>query len=78
MDTNLLILDEIFDGSLDQSGTSDLGWILRNFDDSTKVYVISHKQGLDDKFDRTITAVKEKNFSVLQETVNEVTHGMVG
>jgi hypothetical protein len=42
------------------------------------VYVISHKQGLDDKFDRTITAVKEKNFSVLQETVNEVTHGMVG
>ena len=29
VDTNLLILDEIFDGSLDQSGTSDLGWILR-------------------------------------------------
>ena len=78
VDTNLLILDEIFDGSLDQSGTSDLGWILRNFDDSTKVFVISHKQHLDDKFDRTITVEKEKNYSVVHETVNEVTHGLVG
>ena len=78
VDTNLLILDEIFDGSLDQSGTSDLGWILRNFDESTKVFVISHKQGLDDKFDRTITVDKVKNYSVLTETINEVTHGMVG
>jgi len=78
VDTNLLILDEIFDGSLDQSGTSDLGWILRNFDDSTKVFVISHKQGLDDKFDRTISVEKVKNFSIISETVNEVTHGLVG
>ena len=78
VDTNLLILDEIFDGSLDQSGTSDLGWILRNFDESTKVFVISHKQGMDDKFDRTITVEKNKNYSTLNVTVNEVTHGLVG
>jgi len=78
VDTNLLILDEIFDGSLDQSGTSDLGWILRNFDETTKVFVISHKQGLEDKFDRTITVNKVKNYSVLEQTVNEVTHGLVG
>lgn len=78
VDTNLLILDEIFDGSLDQTGTSDLGWILRNFDDNTKVFVISHKSNIDDKFDRTITAEKVKNFSVLTETVNEVSHGLVG
>jgi len=78
VDTNLLILDEIFDGSLDQSGTSDLGWILRNFDESTKVFVISHKQGLDDKFDRTISVEKVKNYSVISETLNEVTHAMVG
>ena len=78
VDTNLLILDEIFDGSLDQSGTSDLGWILRNFDENTKVYVISHKQGLDDKFDRTITVNKDKNYSTLEETVHEVTHALVG
>ena len=78
VDTNLLILDEIFDGSLDQSGTSDLGWILRNFDENTKVFVISHKQGLDDKFDRTITVEKSKNYSTLDVTVNEVTHSLVG
>ena len=78
VDTNLLILDEIFDGSLDQSGTSDLGWILRNFDDNTNVFVISHKTILDDKFDRTITVSKDKNYSTLEETVHEVTHALVG
>ncbi|MFZ9728669.1 MAG: AAA family ATPase [Candidatus Nanopelagicaceae bacterium] len=72
VDTNLLILDEIFDSSLDQQGGSDLGWILRNFDDNTNVYVISHREQLDGKFDRTLTAVKEKNFSVMQETVSEL------
>ena len=78
VDTNLLILDEIFDGSLDQSGTSDLGWILRNFDDNTNVFVISHKTILDDKFDRTITVSKDKNYSILEETVHEVTHALIG
>jgi DNA repair exonuclease SbcCD ATPase subunit len=71
VDTNLLILDEIFDSSLDQQGGSDLGWILRNFDENTNVYVISHREQLEGKFDRTITAVKEKNFSVIQQTVAE-------
>ena len=77
VDTNLLILDEIFDGSLDQQGGSDLGWILRNFDEHTKVYVISHKENLDDKFDRTITVEKSKNYSTMNVTVNEVTHALV-
>ena len=72
VDTNLLILDEIFDGSLDQQGGSDLGWILRNFDETTKVFVISHKESLEGKFERTITAEKEKNFSVIRETVSEL------
>ena len=72
VDTNLLILDEIFDSSLDQQGGMDLSWILRNFDDNSNVYVISHRENLDGKFDRTITAVKEKNFSVIQETVAEM------
>ena len=72
VDTNLLILDEIFDGSLDTTGTSDLGWILRNFDENTNVFVISHKESLDGKFDRVLTAVKEKNFSVIQQTVSEL------
>jgi DNA repair exonuclease SbcCD ATPase subunit len=72
VDTNLLILDEIFDSSLDQQGGMDLSWILRNFDDNSNVYVISHRENLDGKFDRTITAAKEKNFSVIQETVSEL------
>ena len=67
VDTNLLILDEIFDGSLDQSGTSELGWILRNFDDRTNVFVISHKESMSDKFERTLIVEKPKNFSTLRE-----------
>lgn len=67
VDTNLLILDEIFDGSLDQSGTSELGWILRNFDDRTNVFVISHKESMSDKFERTLVVEKPKNFSTLHE-----------
>jgi len=78
VDTNLLILDEIFDSSLDQSGASDLGWILRNFDDNTNVFVISHKEQLNDKFDRTINVSKDKNYSTIEETVHELTHALVG
>lgn len=72
VDTNLLILDEIFDGSLDQNGTGELGWILRNFDDSTNVFVISHKEGMVEKFDKTIKFEKVKNFSVARVAVSEV------
>ena len=67
VDTNLLILDEIFDGSLDQSGSSELSWILRNFDDRTNVFVISHKESMNDKFERTIIVEKPKNYSTLHE-----------
>ncbi len=75
VDTNLLILDEIFDGSLDQNGTSDLGWILRNFDETTNVFVISHKEGMEDKFDSTWKCEKIKNFSYVKETAYEVAQG---
>ena len=67
VDTNLLILDEIFDGSLDQSGSSELGWILRNFDDRTNIFVISHKESMNDKFERTIIVEKPKNYSTIHE-----------
>ena len=71
VDTNLLILDEIFDGSLDASGSSELGWILRNFDDNTNVFVISHKESLEGKFERTIKFEKVKNFSVANLSLAE-------
>lgn len=71
VDTNLLILDEIFDGSLDQSGNSDLGWILKTFDDSTNVFVISHRDNMVDKFDRCLRFEKHKNFSYVVDEVSE-------
>jgi DNA repair exonuclease SbcCD ATPase subunit len=67
VDTNLLILDEIFDGSLDQSGNSDLGWILKTFDDKTNVFVISHRDNMADKFDRCLRFEKHKNYSYVTE-----------
>ena len=67
VDTNLLVLDEIFDGSLDQTGSADLGWILRNFDENTNIYVISHKESMEGKFDRTLLVEKPKNYSTLTE-----------
>jgi hypothetical protein len=61
--TNLLILDEIFDSSLDNTGTDDFLKILNTFDQQN-VFVISHKQDmLFDKFRNIIQFKKEKNFS---------------
>ena len=61
--TNLLILDEIFDSSLDATGTDDFLKILNTFTNEN-VFVISHKQDLlMDKFRHTIKFEKVKNFS---------------
>ena len=61
--TNLLILDEIFDSSLDGTGTDDFLKILNTFHDQN-VFVISHKQDmLFDKFRSIVKFEKVKNFS---------------
>jgi len=61
--TNLLILDEVFDSSLDTSGTEDLMKILHTLED-VNLFVISHKGDiLQDKFTNTIRFEKIKNFS---------------
>ena len=61
--TNLLILDEIFDSSLDNDGTDAFLKILGTFD-KENVFVISHKQDmLFDKFRNTIKFEKTRNFS---------------
>jgi ABC-type multidrug transport system ATPase subunit len=66
--TNLLILDEIFDSSLDIAGTYDFMKILRAFHDSTNVFIISHKPDvLQDKFERILKVEKKQNFSVVTE-----------
>ena len=64
--TNLLILDEIFDSSLDVSGTDDFLKILHTVSDKTNVFVISHKtESLQDKFASTLHVEKKQNFSVI-------------
>ena len=65
--TNLLILDEIFDSSLDSTGTDEFLKILNTLD-GENVFVISHKQDvLVDKFKSTIRFEKVKNFSHVAE-----------
>ena len=66
--TNLLILDEIFDSSLDTSGTDDFLKILHTVSDNTNVFVISHKtESLQDKFASTLKVEKKQNFSVISK-----------
>ena len=62
--TNLLILDETFDSSLDHEGVENLLKILNTLPDETNVFVISHKgEILDGKFEDKIEFIKVKNFS---------------
>mgnify|MGYP001488942560 FL=1 len=62
--TNLLILDETFDSSLDHEGVENLLKILYTLGEDTNVFVISHKGDiLDGKFEQKIEFRKERNFS---------------
>ena len=62
--TNLLILDETFDSSLDHDGVDNLMKILSTLDDDSNIFVISHKGDLlDGKFRNKIEFSKEHNFS---------------
>jgi len=62
--TNLLILDEVFDGSLDNSGNDELLKILYALAGGNNVFVISHKtDAYLDKFDKVLKFEKHKNFS---------------
>jgi DNA repair exonuclease SbcCD ATPase subunit len=66
--TNLLILDEVFDSSLDTEGTNELLKILRSLGNDTNVFVISHKgEILVDKFMRTLKFEKVNDFSKLSD-----------
>ena len=66
--TNLLIMDEVFDSSLDATGTDDFLKILNSLE-SQNIFVISHKGDiLFDKFNSIIRFEKQKNFSKIVET----------
>ena len=61
--TTLLLLDEVFDGSLDINGTDYVMTILNTLGDESNVFIISHKDALFDKFRSVIRFEKHQNFS---------------
>jgi DNA repair exonuclease SbcCD ATPase subunit len=61
--TNLMILDEVFDSSLDSQGTDEFLKIIRYVVKDANIFVISHKTGLEDKFESVIKFEKVKGFS---------------
>jgi DNA repair exonuclease SbcCD ATPase subunit len=61
--TNLLIMDEVFDSSLDGVGTEEFLKIIRYIIKDSNIFVISHKDGLQDKFKNVIKFDKVKGFS---------------
>ena len=66
--TNLLVLDEVFDASLDSDGIDNLLKIMNTLDTDTRIFVISHKQDLlEGKFEQKIEFEKVKNFTKIKE-----------
>ena len=64
INTNILIMDEVFDSSLDSNGTEEFLKILNSLTSETNTFIISHKTDqLYDKFNRIIKFEKHKNFS---------------
>jgi DNA repair exonuclease SbcCD ATPase subunit len=65
VNTNLLIMDEVFDSSLDGFGTEEFLKIIRFVIKDANVFVISHKTGMDDRFGNVLKFEKIKGFSRL-------------
>lgn len=65
--TNILVMDEVMDKSLDDLGVENFLNIIREFDKS-KVFIISHKPNLQDKFNRVLSISKDGQFSKMSET----------
>ena len=63
VNTNLLIMDEVFDSSLDGFGTEEFLKIIRFIIKDANIFVISHKSGLEDKFANVIKFDKVRGFS---------------
>ena len=64
VNTNLLIFDEVFDGSLDINGTEEFMKLINMMNENTNIFVITHKTDqMVDKFKHTIRFAKVKNFS---------------
>ena len=65
VNTNLLIMDEVFDSSLDGFGTEEFLKIIRYVIKDANTFVISHKTGMEDRFEKVIKFGKVKGFSAI-------------
>jgi len=63
MNANILIMDEIFDSSLDSTSAEQLMSIVQNLSETNSLFIISHKEQMIDRFSNVIKFVKNKNFS---------------
>ena len=68
VNTNLLIMDEVFDSSLDGFGTDEFLKIIRYIIKGANIFVISHKSDLNDKFENVIQFDKVKGFSQISSS----------
>lgn len=66
INTNLLIMDEVFDSSLDQNATDYLFNIINDVAKDNNIFIISHKEHMNEKFSNVVKFVKNKNFSQMQ------------
>ena len=64
--SNLLIMDEIFDSSLDSNAADSLMNIIHQLASDSNVFIISHREQMNDKFTNIIRFSKHKNFSMIQ------------
>jgi len=71
VNTNLLIMDEVFDSSLDGMGTEEFLKIIKYVIKDANVFVISHKQALHDRFESMIQFEKIKGFSRMVQGYKE-------
>jgi DNA repair exonuclease SbcCD ATPase subunit len=67
VNTNLLIMDEVFDSSLDGFGTDEFLKIIRFVIKDANIFIISHKTGMEDKFGNVLKFEKVKGFSRMEE-----------
>ena len=65
VNTNLLIMDEVFDSSLDGFGTEEFLKIIRYVVKDANIFIISHKSELHERFDSVLRFEKERGFSKL-------------
>ncbi len=65
VNTNLLIMDEVFDSSLDGFGTEEFLKIIKYVIQDANIFVISHKSGMDERFENVIKFDKVKGFSTM-------------